>query len=105
MKMKELLALIRNEPSVEFKYIMFHVENGLARFIPVIFPDLLAHSQVAEHMLRAMPKGGTWRSAGSVLFTKNGIICSGRSESMNLESHKDDSDIIAMYNYLHGISI
>lgn len=102
------------------KYIMFKVEfRTLTMYEPVLFGNGLVHREVAKHMkpmvMRNYPTAErvTIDSAGDVAFYKEQLvrvgitnvplavaICSGRSESLDLESKKDrDSHIITTMDY------
>lgn len=86
---------------------MFAIENnGLVRNIPVIFPDILVHKEVAERvgsckMLRGVAKPV---SAGFVQFGNGGKVQAfGESESLGLASRPQDSEIITTYDYFGGV--
>jgi hypothetical protein len=90
------------------KYIMmeFEVGGGMVQKIPLIFPDVLVHESVAkrmEHCLRREHSfvGVKTTSAGFVTFSDP--QCSGRSESLELESAVGDSDIINSIDYGGGL--
>lgn len=103
------------------KYVVLAVTDHsgigeMTRHVPIIFPDMLTHSEVAKAItrtLRAEVPDGRMRdiqpvSAGflSSLVISDGKkpICHGFSESMNLASRPvEDSALIATYDYLHGI--
>lgn len=104
---------------MSWKYIVMQVGN---REVPVIFPEHMVHSLMAERMkdyfglivLEAMPLGlGTPDqlqrltqmfkpvAAGSVELEIG--ACSGGSESLGLEARADDARFLRTYNYHHGI--
>lgn len=92
------------------KYIVVEIKNGeTKREWPIIFPDVMVHRQVAEHIQHLIvmeheldnPK---IIAAGSVSFFGGEVRCSGESETLNLESRgKEDEKLIKMFDYLHGI--
>lgn len=93
------------------KYVMFdvaHVEDGLVQKIPVIFPNTLVHSMVAEAikpMLRASFRGTSVEasSAGDVHFSMTDVMCGGKSETLGLDSNAVDAKIIAWNDYTFGL--
>lgn len=85
------------------KYIMFEVGKN-KRKIPVLFPIDLTHRAVAEAILPLLWRNyetATPSSAGD--FDPRSGRCSGLSESLNVMSNPDDSQVIEMYNFTHGI--
>lgn len=87
----------------EFKYIMFAVPFGTGeRLVPVLFPEELTHSLVAD-ALKAMPDlhGGAPETAGTVLLHVE--VTYGHSESLGLPSTPLDAMIMNSYNYTHGL--
>ena len=93
-----------------FKYIMF---KHRGREFPVIFPDLMVHSIMADTMkqyyiMEARAMGNPdWVapvpvSAGEVQMVVAG--CSGRSETLKLDSRPFDASAITMFPYTHGVT-
>lgn len=86
------------------KYICFRkpISDGVFRDIPIIFPECLVHSLMAEALLDSEELAdAVIISAGFV-----DIDCErtyGKSESLNVESRKSDRLLIDTYQYLHGI--
>jgi hypothetical protein len=88
------------------KYITLIVspKEGNQVVLPLIFPAYFNHNDMAKIFARqtfkifnTMPHV---RSAGFI----NAIgECSGRSETLNIESMEDDSSIINTYDYMCGI--
>lgn len=83
------------------KYIMFKCDLGaLTQYIPVIFPAVLVHDEVAKAVRKALPihNGGIWEvnSAGEVDAAYN---VSGRSETLNIDHDKADEKRILMADY------
>lgn len=88
---------------MSWKYIVFGA--GLME-IPVIFPDRLVHVDVAKAIVRALPRVRVVAckvvSAGMLEFPS--LECHGRSETLGIDSRgEEDSRLILMYDYLHGI--
>lgn len=85
------------------KYIMFGKlgRDGQMERIPVIFPDRLVHSQVSLKILAALPRGFAPISAGSVNLGE--IETHGKSDTLKLSPMDDDANVIATYDYLHGM--
>ena len=94
----------------KMKYIVFECsdeERGTLLHIPVIFPHLLVHSEVAELIscLRVDPTNTMrfWMhpvpvSAGFI----SGSKCYGMSESLGLKSHPDDTAICSNFESHNG---
>ncbi len=87
------------------KYIIFECSPPEAEFIivvPIVFPNLLCHADVAEalkplflkHMWSAAPV-----SAGSVNVVLRSDACSGKSETLGLSSGPDDAMRITFNDY------
>ncbi len=95
------------------KYVMIEIPahgEMPARRVPVIFPDLLVHADVAHAMelvvkSTLVPKARVkprTTSAGDCRL--DNVLCGGGSESLKLESRERlDARVIEMYDYLHGI--
>jgi hypothetical protein len=86
---------------------MFEVPLGtdMVRHIPLIFPDSLVHSEMADAfkqtpgMMKAKPI-----SAGFITFGTLGPECHGHSSSLNLSADEEiDSATIRYMDYLHGL--
>lgn len=87
------------------KYIIIKVKN---REWPIIFPDMMVHSEVADsieqhlrlhHNVDSIPI-----AAGSISFFGGEVRCSGESDTLQLESrYSEDEKLIRMFDYLHGI--
>lgn len=85
------------------KYVMFIQKDGdIERKMPVVFPELLVHSMVADSMLKGPLKGWTIHSAG---FCK-GMFHSLGGESASLKSKPagGDVNVLNTMDYLHGLS-
>ncbi len=89
----------------DWKYIMLrHETEKVTIDYPIIFPNQLIHSDVAEMMSRIPINGQRVRmgkvSAGFLNFMASGTY--GHSESMNLESRAADRAIINLMPYAGG---
>jgi hypothetical protein len=88
------------------KYIVIQIPlSGVVRELPVLFPNLLVHSDVLEAML-SMPylANGKGVAAGEFSSLDLDIQCAGTSVSTGLASRKTDGDLIAMMDYCHGVT-
>lgn len=91
-----------------FKYIVVQVGVDVKREWPIIFPDMLVHSQMAEtiktHLMRNHKMTGRIVAAGTVSFFGGEVNCHGESETLEIESRgEEDNSLIKMFDYLHGI--
>jgi hypothetical protein len=86
------------------KYVMLKRRLGadMHQLIPIIFPNALVHSDVAEALAAALPVPVEIVSAGSVIL--NDAVCGGNSESLGLSAEPGDAEIINFNDYLHGLS-
>ncbi len=87
-----------------FKYIMLELDSGsFKRRVPIIFPDLLVHADVAA-ALQQTPGMADAKpvSAGSIdLFAE---ACHGKSTTLNVASNGEgDAELINTFPYFHGI--
>lgn len=90
------------------KYIMLRrkYSDGLIQEIPIVFPSMLVHADVAVAIRDALYK--YWPDIEIVRAGELGFICetgwtSGKSESLGLESDPEDCNIILGHDYFHGI--
>jgi len=84
------------------KYIVLRVQD---QELPVIFPEQMIHSLVAE-ALSKMPSmaGAVPVSAGQLSSLDIGSGCHGNSTTLGLSSRGvQDDQLIQMMDYLHGI--
>lgn len=85
---------------MQCKYIILkgrHQDTGVDHELPVIFPNIMVHKEVAESLCRHEDFGFLQAvSAGFVSFTPRGPECHGRSESLNLNSRPQDSKVLKM---------
>lgn len=89
------------------KYIVIEVPLGteLVREIPVIFPNEIVHADMAETLIRMCPEfeKGKAISAGFVNSMDLTAPPHGKSDSLKVESRREDARLILMHDYLHGI--
>lgn len=82
------------------KYIMFAKpmakNKTTTHVVPIIFPDSLAHADVAAAMVNGPLKGYMPRSAGE-WNPMHG--CSGRSSTLNMNSDPRDTRIVLLNDY------
>lgn len=86
------------------KYIMFELPMGpnLKRAVPVIFPNALTHSVIAEALLKTEDlAGATVVAAGDITFCLP--LCSGSSSTLKLSAGEADSAIVNSIDFMHGI--
>lgn len=102
-----------------WKYIVVRAGN---QEVPVIFPEHMVHSLMSALMqeyfvaaaMTVMPaefrtdrvrddirKGVKAVAAGSITFDVG--TCTGGSETLKLQSRQVDAELIAGYNYHHGV--
>lgn len=94
-----------------YKYVMFEDKHG--RKFPVIFPEELVHSDMAEAVMQATRRGEV--GAGkrdyscpkpvSAGFIKqlDVVTTYGASETLNLKSHPEDANLIVGHPYTKGL--
>ncbi len=89
------------------KYIVMRVQpknSTLTMEVPFLFPELLVHSMIAEHMTAALaahfPESTIEPiSAGFVSSFAAEDECYGKSDSLKLESRPEDGRLISMCDY------
>lgn len=85
----------------------------LVRNIPLVFPDLLVHADMAKYLERALHRHAREEnytnikmvSAGFISMTDQGWKCYGKSESLRLASRSIDAQIISEWDADRGLSI
>ncbi len=90
-----------------YSYVILQVEtHGLKRELPVIFPDILVHADMAkavqavcsQYFQKSKPV-----AAGQLDFD-GGVECHGKSSTLQLKSRGDvDRNLIIAMPYFHGI--
>lgn len=87
------------------KYVMLETTVGSVRKLtPVIFPEFVNHSDVAEFMVQILSKYGLpsqVRSAGEIDVLASRV--GGESTTLNVCSSDEDTSTINGYDYFHGI--
>lgn len=87
------------------KYIMIEQKVGeITRKIPIIFPDILIHKDIADAIIPILSKMGESKIVSAGNF--NNFMCDytiGKSSTLNIEANVDDAEIINSYDYFHGI--
>lgn len=95
------------------KYIVFRQQmgEGLAREIPVIFPNELVHASVAEGLQRAiMETTGRKDILPEIVAAgecnRVDCDCTGGSETLGVDSrYSVDERLISTHDYFHGIEM
>lgn len=89
------------------KYVMFEIDfAGTKKRVPVMFPDMVVHSLMAEGFADVLIKHG-WKdvkvvSAGECTVYVDNI--GGKSDTLGVASAgADDAVTINTYDYLHGL--
>ena len=89
------------------KYVMLEAklpESKMVVKIPLIFPNALVHSIVADQMVFALLRHGIEAvpvSAGTASVSQ--VEIGGNSETLGLSSNPDDKMTIELIDYLHGL--
>lgn len=92
---------------MSYKYIIIERslgEPGQLQRIPIIFPDELPNHMVAEALIPLITMTGTTKviSAGDIEFKVKS--CSGKSDTLDLNSDPLDRSLIEMFPLFHGIA-
>lgn len=88
------------------KYIMLETQlQHIRRRVPIIFPDFMVHEDIArlfhDFLIHRHEMFSNVISAGDIDL---GLVeCSGRSETLKIESSPDDNQTINSYDYFNGI--
>ena len=92
------------------KYVVLKVDAPIERRFPVIFLNFMVHADVAfsfrESLARHLKIDESLiaiASAGELNLVLNEVRCSGKSETLGVESREDDGRLIQMYDYLGGL--
>lgn len=84
------------------KYIVFKQqhESGGTLLVPIVFPDMLVHSMVAEALLAGPLKDFVPDSAGFLSSLSVDANCHGESESLKLKANPErDIPLLKMADY------
>ena len=78
---------------------------GVDKLIPIIFPDFMVHADIdkaiKDLLLTVHRLESETFSAGDINIIS--CACSGESSSLRVQSQDIDTDVIEMYDYLHGL--
>lgn len=90
-----------------WKYIMFEVKGKELTFsVPIIFPDKLIHVDMAKYamhiVMRSFPKFDCDLINAGMIDSIEANATHGMSETLHLNSDKDDVNVINLYQYQHG---
>jgi hypothetical protein len=90
-----------------YSYIVLEVEtHGLKRELPVIFPDIIVHEDMAKAVQAACNQyfQKSKPVAAGQLDLHGGVECTGKSTTLKLKSRGDkDRTLIITMPYFHGI--
>lgn len=93
-----------------FKYIMLEVEMGehTSKMVPIIFPDFMIHQDLAKSIQKILKQTHKMESkvfsAGDISYVGSDcLVCTGRSETLEINANTEDTGTIRMYEYFHGI--
>lgn len=85
---------------------MLEIDNGaFKRRLPIIFPDILVHADMAA-AVQSLPMMGEAKpiAAGSIDLLVGS--CHGKSTTLNVASNEaDDAELINAFPYFHGIEV
>lgn len=90
------------------KYVMFTMDFcGETRDVPIIFPDMLSHIDVAMAVQSVCPEleNATPISAGFVNSMDISVTPRDKSVTLGLASRTQDGDTIRLYDYWHGMQL
>ncbi|EIY0667482.1 hypothetical protein MMC72_001608 [Salmonella enterica] len=90
------------------KYIILRLDGKIPREVPVIFPDLLVHADVAMTMTAMIKEDSSNTNITDVRvvsagFCHTAVECHGRSESLNIASRDIDNTVINTLDYTFGL--
>ncbi|EEG5670946.1 hypothetical protein G3G77_002000 [Salmonella enterica] len=90
------------------KYIILRLDGKIPREVPVIFPDLLVHADVAEAMTAMIKEDSSNTNITNVRvvsagFCNTAVECFGKSESLDIASRDIDDTVINTWDYTFGL--
>lgn len=93
---------------MDYSYVMLEVsrEDGLVQKIPIVFPQLLVHKDVAEAIVKVLEKDGIKAkvsSAGALRMDEVTVYPDSKSSTLGVDCNPRDEDTIVLYPYFHGI--
>ena len=85
------------------KYVMLKRDHcGMEQHVPIIFPTMLSHSDVADAMKNVPElKDAQVHSAGEI--SPMDMVATGKSITLQVEADEDDTQRIMMIDYYHGL--
>jgi len=85
------------------KYIVLgKTDTAVTHEVPIIFPNFMVHSLVADAML-AYPNMQDYKVVAAGDIHPSLLTCSGDSESLGVASRgREDEQLIGSINYTHG---
>lgn len=89
----------------EFKYIIIELTktDGVKNSMPVIFGKEINHNDMSQRTVHNLWQNDNVESAktvsGGFVYLGDGIECHGRSETLDMDSRKQDAEIITGYKY------
>jgi hypothetical protein len=87
------------------KYIVLEQDlgEGLKREVPIVFPNCLTHSLVAQAMVKSEELTGA-RPIAAGFIDMDANVCFGESESLKLKSRDiKDRLLLDTHDFLHGL--
>lgn len=86
-----------------FKYVMLEMPcGGVRRRIPIIFPDILVHADVAA-AVQSLPMMGEAKPIAAGSIDLMAAECHGKSTTLNVSAGETDAELINTFPYFHGI--
>ncbi|EAU0298116.1 hypothetical protein A6858_25205 [Salmonella enterica] len=90
------------------KYIILRLNGKIPREVPVIFPDLLVHADVARTMTAMIKEDSSNTHITDVRvvsagFCNTAVECHGKSDTLDITSRDIDDAIINTWDYTFGI--
>ncbi|EDU6365892.1 TPA: hypothetical protein MM834_003353 [Salmonella enterica subsp. houtenae] len=90
------------------KYIILRLDGKIPREVPVIFPDLLVHADVARTMATTIKEDSSNTNITDVRvvsagFCNTAVECFGKSETLNIASRDIDNTVINTVDYTFGL--
>ena len=88
-----------------FKYVMLEIDNGaFKRRLPIIFPDILVHADVAA-AVQSLPMMGEAKPIAAGSIDLMAAACHGRSSTLNVSAGETDAELINTFPYFHGMEV
>ncbi len=88
-----------------FKYIVLELDSGsFKRRVPIIFPDILVHADVAA-AVQSLPMMGEAKPIAAGSIDLMAAACHGRSSTLNVSAGETDAELINTFPYFHGMEV